>query len=168
MYNQSTTNVEYARMSDLFVDLEEMKLDYIVVDEVYAKFYARIIEGKFHVARNVKRRLTFEIVLRGFNKENLNCFHALTSIVAQNWFKNSISYNHFRIRRGFQYFDVTGELLRPRLNVVLFVLIGVVLVLFAAGSLWQFLCMKKRENFYAYALKSGGFNAFFKGKTVID
>ncbi len=151
-------------MNELFFDLENLKLDYILVDEMYAKFYARTIENKFHVARNIKRKLAFEVVLRGFNKENLNCFHEISTIIAQNWFKNSINYNSFRIKKDFQYFDVTDEFLKPQINVWLFLGIGLLVVLIVAGVVWQFWCMKKSENFYSYALKSGGFNTFFKGE----
>lgn len=84
-------------MNDLFADLDAMKLDYILVDEVYIKFYARIIAEKFYVARNVKRHVSFEVLLRGFKKENLKCFHSLSMVISQNWFKNLISFNPYNV-----------------------------------------------------------------------
>ena len=47
---------EYEAMSNLLEDLDKMKLDLVLIDEVYAKFYAKAISQKFRVIRYVKRK----------------------------------------------------------------------------------------------------------------
>jgi hypothetical protein len=74
-------------------DLDEMKLDYILLDQLYAGFYSRIILERFYVMRLVNRKRSFNILLRGFNTEQLSCFQTTSAIFFQDWLKLNISAN---------------------------------------------------------------------------
>lgn len=175
-------------MNNLFEDLDRMKLDLVLIDQVYAKFYAKSIAQKFRVIRYVKRKgilmlnfkgslfylslnilfftVTFNVVLRGFKIQNFNCFKSLITIVSQNWLNNFINFNSFKIKNTTNYFNLTDELLFPRLNTLLIFFASLLIVIVVLGIIWQIFFMKNTESFYSYVFKSGGFNTFFKGNLL--
>ncbi len=53
----------------MFKDLDDLKLDYIAIDQVYANFYSKIINERFYTMRLVPRKRTFNVALRGFNPD---------------------------------------------------------------------------------------------------
>ena len=81
----------------MFTDLNDLKVDYILLDALYAKFYAKMIGQKFHVSRHVHRSAHFGLLMRGFHKENLNCFHAITVILSQRWLSKLHVSNSYRV-----------------------------------------------------------------------
>ena len=103
------------------------------------------------------------MVLRGFKSQNLNCFKSLVSIVSQNWLKNFINFNSFKIKNTKNFFNLTDELLFPRLNTFLIFFASLLLAIIVLGIIWQMIFMKNTDSFYSYVFKSGGFNTFFKG-----
>lgn len=53
----------------MFKDLDDLKLDYIALDQVYANFYSRILNQRFYTTRFIQRKRSFNVALRGFNPD---------------------------------------------------------------------------------------------------
>ncbi len=87
---------EYDTVNEMLSDLNSLKLDYILVDTLYAKFYAKIIAEQFYISRHVHRSAHFSLLLRGFHKENINCFQAVTVILTQRWL------NHLHVSASYK------------------------------------------------------------------
>ena len=84
---------EYNSIKDMFRDLDEQKVDYILLDKIYANFYSKLINEKFYVMRQVERKRSFNILLRGFNPEQLSCFQTTSAIFSQLWIKSNLTFN---------------------------------------------------------------------------
>jgi hypothetical protein len=85
----------------MFKDLDEQKLDYILLDKTYANFYSKLINDKFYVMRQVERKRSFNVLLRGFNQEQLSCFQTTSVIISQNWIKGNLSFNANKVVKIF-------------------------------------------------------------------
>lgn len=83
----------YDFMNDMFRDLDELKLDYILLDQLYVNFYSELINEKFYVMRHVNRKRSFNVILRGFNAEQLFCFQTSSKIFSQQWLLGNLSAN---------------------------------------------------------------------------
>jgi hypothetical protein len=77
----------------MFKDLDEQKLDYMLLDKTYANFYSKLINSKFYVMRQVERKRSFNVLLRGFNQEQLSCFQTTSVLISQLWIKSNLSFN---------------------------------------------------------------------------
>lgn len=135
--------VEYETLGDMFKDLEDYKLDYVIVDQIYANFYAKIIQEKFSIMRFVNRKRTFNVALRGFHSEQVNCFQNLASILSHQWVRANLSSIDVKINDASKYFNVSDELLFPQRNVILLAAVGLLFVIIIIGISWQLSCMNE-------------------------
>ena len=53
----------------MFKDLDDLKLDYIAMDQVYANFYSKILNERFYTVKFIARKRSFNVALRGFNPD---------------------------------------------------------------------------------------------------
>ena len=83
----------------MFRDLDEQKLDYILLDKSYANFYSKLINEKFYVMRQVDRKRSFNVLLRGFNQEQLSCFQTTSAIISQIWIRSNLTFNGNKVRQ---------------------------------------------------------------------
>jgi hypothetical protein len=74
-------------------DLNELKLDYVLIDEIYANFYSKLINERFYVMRRSSRKRTFNVLLRGFGDEQTACFRVTSQVLAHQWLKSNITSN---------------------------------------------------------------------------
>ena len=86
----------------MFKDLDEQKLDYMLLDKTYANFYSKLINSKFYVMRQVERKRSFNVLLRGFNQEQLSCFQTTSVIISQLWIKSNLSFNANKVVENFK------------------------------------------------------------------
>ena len=84
-------------MNDMFKSLEEQNVDYLLLDQIYANYYADIINEKFYINRFVNRRRTYNVFLRGFNSEQLTCFQTTSPLLFQNWIKSNYTDNAVKL-----------------------------------------------------------------------
>lgn len=101
--NENAVVVEYDNIKDMFRDLDEVKIDYILLDQIFANFYSQLINERFYVMRQVNRKKSYNILLRGFNSEQLTCFQTTSSIFYQQWLKSNLSTNSFKV--GFYFYN---------------------------------------------------------------
>ena len=86
----------------MFKDLDEQKLDYMLLDKTYANFYSKLINSKFYVMRQVERKRSFNVLLRGFNQEQLSCFQTTSVLISQLWIKSILSFNANKVVENFK------------------------------------------------------------------
>ena len=84
-------------MIDLLNDLDVLKLDFIIIDEIYFNLYSKIIENKFYIRRNVKRTVSFDVLLRGFSREQTSCFQSVAPLHTQKWIKSLLDFGFFKV-----------------------------------------------------------------------
>lgn len=94
---ENAVPVEYDSINDMFRDLDDLKIDYVLLDQIFANFYSKIINEKFYVMRQVSRKKSFNVLLRGFNSEQLTCFQTTSAIFAQQWQKLNLSSNSNKV-----------------------------------------------------------------------
>jgi hypothetical protein len=61
--------IEYDDTTEMFKDLDDLKLDYIALDHVYANFYSKIITQRFYATKFIPRKRSYNVALRGFNPD---------------------------------------------------------------------------------------------------
>lgn len=149
----------------MFDDLNDLKLDYILLDQIYINFYSRVINERFYVMKRIERKVSYNFILRGFNQEQLSCFRSISNILSQEWMKSNLTSNLNKIRDTSKYFNLTDELLYPQKNFILMTAIALLSTLIMIGIVWQMACMKKFDfasSFYdragIKAAKSNKFN----------
>jgi hypothetical protein len=130
-------------MNDMFKSLEEQNVDYLLLDQIYANYYADIINEKFYINRFVNRRRTYNVFLRGFNSEQLTCFQTTSPLLFQSWLKSNYTDNAVKLLDKSKYFDLTDALLYPQRNVILISAVGILSSIIIAGISWQITCMKE-------------------------
>lgn len=140
---ENAYSVEYESLEEMFNDLMEQKIDYILLDNVFVNFYSKIINEKFYITRQVHRQKTYNILLRGFTQSQIDCFQITSNLIYQLWLKQNSTLNFNKIHDKSKYFDITDELLYPQKNVYLFVSTGVLIIIVFIGIAWEFTCFKK-------------------------
>ena len=133
---------EYNSINDMFRDLDEQKVDYILLDKIYANFYSKLINEKFYVMRQVDRKRSFNVLLRGFNAEQLTCFQTTTAIFSQLWIKSNLTFNGNKVKDTSKYFNITDELMYPHRNAILITAFVILSMIVMIGITWQTTCMK--------------------------
>jgi hypothetical protein len=113
----------------------------MLVDQLYANFYSKLIKERFYVMRHVPRKRSYNIALRGFHDEQVTCFQTLTAVLSQQWIRSNLTQNEEKITDFSKYFNVTDELLFPQRNVILISALGLLVIIFIVGISWQVACM---------------------------
>lgn len=99
-------NLEYTDFNELFKDLDDLKLDYIILDHIYANFYSKLINERFYVMKFIPRKRSYNVALRGFNPDQVTCFQTVTAILSQQWLKTNISTNENRVKKKNSFFFI--------------------------------------------------------------
>ena len=168
---ENSIPIEYESNSLMLKDLDAMKLDYILLDQLIAVtvYSKQIIENNFHVMRKVNREQSLGVHLKGFTSEQFNCMQTAASIYSKRWLKNSLSSigPDSRINNMASYFNLTDELLYPKQNLILIITLVMLLLLIASGIVWQMFCMNKyRRKLGEQALTPKSFLKKIKGKLI--
>ena len=144
--------IEYQSNNQMFNDLNEMKLDFILIDQLIANsVYSKLIkQNNLYIMRKVNRAQLYNVLLNGFTLEQFSCIRTTSIIYSKQWFKRNLSL----IKPDSAYFNLTDELLFPRKNIILLASIIVLLLLFMSGVLWQMCCMNKKTTQYKLSSKS--------------
>jgi hypothetical protein len=166
---ENSIPIEYESNSLMLRDLDEMKLDYVLLDELIAVtvYSKQIKENNFHVVRKVKREQSYGVLLKGFSSEQSGCMQTAASIYSKQWLKKSLSSigPDSRISDMASYFNLTDELLYPKQNLILIISLVMLLLLTVSGVVWQFFCMNKnRRKSTEQAISPKSFLKKIKGK----
>ncbi|CAF0992383.1 unnamed protein product [Brachionus calyciflorus] len=140
---ENAYNVEYESLDEMLNDLDDQKIDYIILDQVFANFHSKIINEKFYILKQITRKKSYNILLRGFNQEQINCFQMTSELMFQLWQKQNLTLNFDKIKDKSKYFSITDELLYPQRNTILFVSIGILAIILIIGIAWEITCMKQ-------------------------
>lgn len=131
--------IEYQSTAQMFSDLQAMKLDYVLLDQlVAANLYSKQIrENHFYLMRKVNREQVYSLAVNGFSLEQVSCLRSAVSLYARQWFKLNLSLVKPDHRLDSVYFNPTDELLYPRNNIILITAIVVLIMLGFCGLVWQ-------------------------------
>ncbi|RNA05706.1 hypothetical protein BpHYR1_007283 [Brachionus plicatilis] len=140
---ENAYSVEYESLGEMFSDLEEQKIDYILLDQVFVNFYSKVINEKFFVTKQVPRQKTYNVLLKGFAQSQLSCFQTTANLMHRLWVRQNMTLNFNKIRDKSKYFDITDQLLYPQRNTILFVSIGVLVMVLIGGVAWEITCLKQ-------------------------
>lgn len=140
---ENAYSVEYDSLEEMLKDLEDQKIDLVLLDNVFVNFYSKIINEKFYIIRQVERPKIYSILLRGFIQSQINCFQMTANFMYQSWLRQNITLNFNKIHDKSKYFDITDELLYPKRNTVLFVSIGILAMILIIGIAWEITCLKQ-------------------------
>jgi hypothetical protein len=69
----------------MFKDLDDLKLDYIALDHVYANFYSKIITQRFYATKFIPRKRSYNVALRGFNPDQSTLYGTYSLLLLNNF-----------------------------------------------------------------------------------
>ena len=144
---ENSIPIEYQSTRSMFNDLDALKLDYILVDQLTAAtvYSKQINENNFYVMRKVKRDQSYSVLLNGFSDEQSSCIQTMASLYSKQWLRRNLSsiQPQFRVNDMATYFNLSDELLYPKQNLILIIALAVLCVLIVGGVGWQMFFMNK-------------------------